>query len=141
MEFHVVTGMLLLVASVSLILQVIWALIEENHSEQQSYIYIFNIITNIYKIIKLQDSWSGQWNLILTTTKLTVWENTWHWFPCEIPAEEEVQKFHTNDVSLPSSHSMAKPVVVLQYVCRLDWKSDLHKFAMLQICKNRQVKN
>ena len=49
LEFHVVTSMLLLVASVSVIPPVTWALTEENHSEQQSYIYI-------YKIIKLQDS-------------------------------------------------------------------------------------
>ena len=59
-----VTGMLLLVASVSLILQVIWALIEENHSEQQSYIYIFNIITDIIQNNKIAGLmiWSMKFN-------------------------------------------------------------------------------
>ena len=26
-----------------------------------------------------------------------------HWFPCEITSEKWVQKFHTDDVSLPRS--------------------------------------
>ena len=49
MEFHVVTSMLLLVASVSLIPQVTKALTEENYSEQQRYInFIFLILLPVY---------------------------------------------------------------------------------------------
>ena len=68
--------------------------------------------------------------------------------PLRITSEEGMQKFHTDDVSLPSCYSMAKPVVVLQNVCRLFSKhwtgnricTNLLLASLLQTCKNGGVK-